>query len=212
MAEGLAAVTARIHEIRNLMGTLAPPPVQAPPSGASLFARVLAEASTPAGYRDRSVPPAEATPQRLDRPVGLGAAPFAAPAADAHSLRAFGNGRIPAEALTPIGRGSHRLSAPAAAAFRDLEAAASRDGISFRVTDSYRSYDEQVDLARRKGLYSQGGLAALPGTSDHGLGLSVDLGLDGPAQEWMRANAGRFGFVEDVPREPWHWTFQRPRA
>jgi hypothetical protein len=41
-------------------------------------------------------------------------------------------------------------------------------GVDIGVTDSYRSYDAQVDVARRKGLYSQGGLAATPGTSDHG--------------------------------------------
>ena len=75
------------------------------------------------------------------------------------------------------------------------------------VTDSYRSYDAQVDVANRKGLYSQGGLAAKPGTSDHGLGLALDLDLDTNALSWMRANAGRFGFVEDTPRESWHWKF-----
>lgn len=52
---------------------------------------------------------------------------------------------------------------------------------------------------------------ATAGTSTHGLGLSVDLGLDGRAQAWMRANADRFGFVEDVAGEPWHWTY-RPGA
>jgi hypothetical protein len=80
-------------------------------------------------------------------------------------------------------------------------------GVDIGVTDSYRSYDAQVDVARRKGLYSQGGLAATPGTSDHGWGMSLDLDLDSRALSWMRANAGRYGFVEDVPREPWHWTF-----
>jgi LAS superfamily LD-carboxypeptidase LdcB len=37
--------------------------------------------------------------------------------------------------------------------------------------------------------------------------MSLDLDLDSRALSWMRANAGRYGFVEDVPREPWHWTF-----
>ena len=76
------------------------------------------------------------------------------------------------------------------------------------VTDSYRSYDVQVDVVRRKGLYSQGGLGAKPGTSQHGWGMAVDLDLDASAQAWMRTNAARFGFVEDTPREPWHWAFQ----
>jgi LAS superfamily LD-carboxypeptidase LdcB len=89
-----------------------------------------------------------------------------------------------------------------------MRADARAAGVEIGVTDSYRSYDQQVDVARRKGLYSQGGLAAKPGTSDHGWGMSLDLDLDSRAQAWMRANAGRHGFVEDVPREPWHWTFE----
>ena len=76
--------------------------------------------------------------------------------------------------------------------------AARRDGVSIGVTDSYRSYGEQVDLARRKGLYSQGGLAAKPGTSDHGWGLSLDLdlehqgaGLDAPERRRVRVRRER---------------------
>lgn len=119
----------------------------------------------------------------------------------------YQNGRLPDEALTSIGIGNHKLAPPAAAAFRQMVAAAEAEGITIGVTDTYRSYDAQVDVARRKGLYSQGGLAAKPGTSHHGLGLATDLDLDSRAQAWMRANAGRFGFVENTPREPWHWKF-----
>lgn len=124
-------------------------------------------------------------------------------------LARYGNGRVPASALDSIGGTSHRLWAPAAQAFDELLAAAARDGVKVGITDSYRSYDAQVDVAARKGLYSQGGLAAKPGTSPHGWGLAVDLSLDARAQTWMRSNAGRFGFVEDTPREPWHWVYQR---
>ena len=119
----------------------------------------------------------------------------------------FENGRIPKNAMQSIGVGNHRLWGPAADGFTRMRADASAAGVDIGVTDSYRSYDAQVDVARRKGLYSQGGLAATPGTSDHGWGMSLDLDLDGRALSWMRANAGRYGFVEDVPREPWHWTF-----
>lgn len=127
-------------------------------------------------------------------------------------LERYGNGRIPAGALQPIGVGNHRLWSPAAEAFTRMRADARAAGVDIGVTDSYRSYDQQVDVARRKGLYSQGGLAAKPGTSDHGWGMSLDLDLDSRAQAWMRANAGRYGFVEDVPREPWHWTFEGAAA
>ena len=134
-------------------------------------------------------------------------APIATKRAVANLEGLYENGRLPDEALTPIGVGSHRLAAPAASAFTKLSAAAEADGVTIGVTDSYRSYDAQVDVANRKGLYSQGGLAAKPGTSDHGLGLALDLDLDTNALSWMRANAGRFGFVEDTPRESWHWKF-----
>jgi len=126
------------------------------------------------------------------------------------ALAAYGNGKVPAAALTPIGHGSHALWRPAAEGFQRLHAAAARDGVEIGVTDSYRSYEAQVDLAARKGLYSEGGLAAKPGTSDHGWGRAVDLDLDSEAQAWMRANAGKYGFVEDTPREPWHWAYSPP--
>lgn len=123
-------------------------------------------------------------------------------------LAVYGNGQVPTSALASVGTTGHRLWAPAASAFETLLAAAKSDGVDIGITDSYRTYDSQVDLAQRKGLYSEGGLAAKPGTSDHGWGLSLDLRLDPAALSWMRANGATYGFAEDVPREPWHWTFQ----
>ena len=123
----------------------------------------------------------------------------------------FGNGRIPSDRLTSIGVGSHKLYAPAAQAYRAMTADAAAQGVTIGITDSYRSYESQVDLAGRKGLYSQGGLAATPGTSNHGWGLAVDLDLDATAQQWMRDNGWKYGFVEDTPREPWHWAY-RPQS
>ena len=91
--------------------------------------------------------------------------------------------------------------------------AAAAEGITLRVTDTYRSYDEQVDLVARKGLYSEGGYGATPGTSNHGWGLALDADVNDPAvMSWMRTNAHRFGFVEAVPREPWHWEFRPTQA
>ena len=65
----------------------------------------------------------------------------------------------------------------------------------------------------RKGLYSEGGYGAVPGTSNHGWGLAVDADVTDPATlTWLRTNAHRFGFVEAVPREPWHWEFRPTQA
>ena len=125
------------------------------------------------------------------------------------SLAAYGNGNVPATALTPIRQSGHRLYAPASAAWDGLVSAAAADGVSIRITDSYRSYDQQVDLVNRKGLYSEGGLGARPGTSNHGWGLAVDADVnDARTLDWIRTNGPRFGFVEAVPREPWHWEFR----
>lgn len=124
------------------------------------------------------------------------------------SLRPYGNGRVPAEALTPIGIGNHRLWGPAAESFKQMTAAARADGVEIGVGSTYRTYDEQVRNVERVGLYSQGGWAAEPGTSNHGWGLAVDVKVDDRGQRWLRENGWRYGFVEAVPREPWHWEYR----
>ncbi len=123
-------------------------------------------------------------------------------------LAAYGNGKIPATALSKVGDTDHKLWAPAAESLTRMIADAKRDGVTIGITDSYRPYGEQVDLARRKGLYSQGGLAAKPGTSEHGWGMAADLDLNSKALTWMRANAEKYGFDENVPRESWHWAYK----
>jgi hypothetical protein len=87
-------------------------------------------------------------------------------------------------------------------------------GVPLCVTDSYRSYAAPVDVYRRKPE-----LAAVPGTSQHGWGLAVDLcgGVQtygSAAFQWMKANAPRFGFHHPSwaepsgnRPEPWHWEF-----
>ena len=122
-------------------------------------------------------------------------------------LRSYGNGRIPRDLLTPIGIGQHRLWGPAAEAFKAMRAAAAADGVSISVTDSYRSYDQQVTLAAQKGLTQNGGWAATPGTSEHGWGLAVDADVDKNGLAWLRANGATYGFVEPTAREPWHWEY-----
>jgi D-alanyl-D-alanine carboxypeptidase len=123
-------------------------------------------------------------------------------------LVGYGNGKIPANALQQVGNTNHKLWAPAAESLNKMISDAKAQGVTIGITDSYRSYPEQVDVARRKGLYSQGGLAAKPGTSEHGWGMATDLDLNNKAQAWMRANGEKYGFVENTPREPWHWAFE----
>jgi LAS superfamily LD-carboxypeptidase LdcB len=123
-------------------------------------------------------------------------------------LAAYGNGKIPSNALEKVGNTGHKLWAPAAESLTAMIADAKKDGVKIGITDSYRSYAEQVDVARRKGLYSQGGLAAKPGTSEHGWGMATDLDLNAKALSWMRENGEKYGFVENTPREPWHWAYK----
>jgi hypothetical protein len=123
------------------------------------------------------------------------------------SLAGYGNGRIPETSLAPLTGSSERMWAPAAQHLNELMADAKKAGVSISVTDAYRSYDDQVAVANSKGLYTQGGLAAAPGTSEHGWGLAVDLGLNATSQAWMKQHAKEYGFVDNVPREAWHWEF-----
>jgi hypothetical protein len=127
----------------------------------------------------------------------------------------WSNGQIPSEALCPLGTYRHALRCDAAASYGQLNAAYTwAFGTPLCITDSYRSLAAQVSAYSRKPK-----LAAVPGTSNHGWALAVDLcggvNASGSAQwTWMTANAGRFGFVQpdwaspggEKP-EPWHWEF-----
>ncbi|MBI4885081.1 MAG: D-alanyl-D-alanine carboxypeptidase family protein [Actinobacteria bacterium] len=129
-----------------------------------------------------------------------------APHAPEELLR-YGNGLVPRELLTPIGIGQHRLWGPAAESFKAMRADALAVGVNISVTDSYRTFDQQVELAQRKGLFKNGGLAAVPGTSEHGWGLAIDADVDRAGLEWLQANGARYGWVMPTTREPWHWEF-----
>lgn len=197
--ESVAAVQARIATIEARLGVqppAAPIATTASPASSLSFDQQLSHALGVTGAAQAS-----RTPATLRSPGSYGR--LQPPAELVH----HGNGHVPADALVSIG-GGHRLHAPAAAAYEQMVDAAAADGIAIGITDSYRDFHTQEHLARTKGLYSQGGLAATPGHSNHGWGLAVDLDLDARAQQWMRENGHRFGFVEDTPREPWHWTYR----
>jgi len=128
----------------------------------------------------------------------------------------YPNGRIPADALCPLwGTSGQMLRADAAAAFNEMSRAyAQVFGAPICVTDSYRSYEEQVAVKAAKP-----GLAAQPGGSNHGWGMAVDL-CDGiqqygsPTHQWMQDNSMLYGFFLPAwaqqggsKPEPWHWEF-----
>ncbi len=124
----------------------------------------------------------------------------------------YADGFIPSSQLCTI-TGGGLLRPDAAAAFDKMSQAYTKVfGSNICVTDSYRSYTEQVRVFRQRPS-----LAAVPGTSNHGWGLALDLGCGiqssrSAQYRWMVANAGRFGWVHPAwaihdPFEPWHWEF-----
>lgn len=129
----------------------------------------------------------------------------------------FSNGRIPTSNLCALWAApGHYLRADAAYGFDRLnELYLMQFGKPICITDSYRPYEVQVKLKLIKP-----GLAATPGKSNHGWGIAVDLcgGINRfgtPQHEWMRANAGQFGWYHPSwaqrtgsKPEAWHWQYR----
>jgi hypothetical protein len=130
--------------------------------------------------------------------------------------REYPNGHVPASGLCPLYKApGESLRPAAAAAFNALSKAYERDtGSPICITDSYRSYPEQVSVKASRGRW-----AATPGTSEHGYGRALDLcgGINdfgSPAHLWMKQNAPLYGWFHpdwaaaggSLP-EPWHWEF-----
>jgi hypothetical protein len=125
------------------------------------------------------------------------------------------NGRLPAAMLAPVpsfsggpGVGSMGgyLRRDAAAA---LAAAESVRGSAITVTEGYR------DLAGQQMRWNayksgRGNLAATPGTSNHGYGISADI--NGSGQSWLAKNGPTFGWYPTglgfSQREPWHFDYK----
>ncbi len=130
----------------------------------------------------------------------------------------FSNGQIPASALCPLTAPGQLLRCDAAEAWDAMVAAYEADtGSAMCITDSYRSLEVQVQLRAEKPS-----LAAVPGTSNHGWALAVDLcepgrtgmGFTTPTYRWLEANAARFGWAHPAwaepghgQEEPWHWEY-----
>lgn len=167
---------------------------------------------------DRPIGPTRASRDRAL--AGDDAAPDPLPECATELTTSHGNGQLPAEALCPLtgpltGHVDHALRPDAARGLVRLAAAYEQwFGTPLVVTDSYRSLGSQQALAARKP-----GLAAVPGTSEHGWGLAADLGggvegYDTPEHRWMIAHAGRFGWGQPAwakdggaREEPWHWEY-----
>jgi LAS superfamily LD-carboxypeptidase LdcB len=134
----------------------------------------------------------------------------------AEAAKSYGNGQIPSSVLCDLSWAPDQLlRCDAAAELENLNSAfRAAFGRNLDVTDGYRSYAEQLAVAA-----SKGGLAAVPGTSNHGWGQAVDLsgGIEsfGTAEHaWMVANAGKYGWEHPAwaqaggsKPEAWHWEY-----
>lgn len=113
--------------------------------------------------------------------------------------------------------------------------AARASGINLHVAEGYRSEEEQEDLMEEKieSFIEEGkseGEAkklarkwvALPGTSEHQLGIAVDINSQistpsGPLYSWLANNSYKYGFILRYPPnkvsitgvkyEPWHFRY-----
>jgi hypothetical protein len=199
-------------------------------TGLVTYDEVMVAAVRLAGMLDQSMPDTSVDVQHTDRFEG---SPLLAggPGRQDSSLRSnlhdvvavfgdstvgYANGRIPAAVLCDLEFApGHMLRCDAAERLTVLNKRFERKfGYPIPITDSYRSYVEQISLAGSKPH-----LAAVPGTSNHGWGLAVDLsdpisGGTSPEYTWLRINGPDYGWdnpswarLDGAKPEPWHFEF-----
>jgi hypothetical protein len=115
------------------------------------------------------------------------------------------NGRLPRSMLRPIAGGYLRVDA--AVRWNAMNAYRRAHGRSTIVPNgqlsSYRTLSGQTLLRRQWCARGRCGNAALPGTSNHGVGLAVDTN----DAAGVTRDGARFGWSRrwsDAPWEPWH--------
>lgn len=142
--------------------------------------------------------------------------------------------------LKPIGSG-HQIDARAYDDFKAMIKAAKMDGVYIYVTSSYRNMKKQTELHEQKieNLLKEGysreeakelaaEVVAIPGTSEHQLGLALDLvsseyrKLDERQENtrgfrWLKEHCDEYGFILRYPNgktditgiiyEPWHFRY-----
>lgn len=148
-------------------------------------------------------------------------------------------------ALTPLPNG-HSIDSRCYDALTDMINDCREAGLEPLICSSYRSQEKQESLfqERTEELLAQGyskkdakakaaTSVARPGTSEHQLGLAVDLvdkshqTLDAaqeytPVQQWLMENSWKYGFILRYPNdkssltgiiyEPWHYRYVGPEA
>lgn len=132
--------------------------------------------------------------------------------------------------------GNYKLESKAAAAWQDMQAAASRDGVSLWIISAYRTLERQTELYQEKveeyknlgynegdAKIEAGKWVAVPGTSEHCLGYAADLcsleeNFENSDQfAWLQKHCAEYGFILRYPKdkvditkisyEPWHYRY-----
>jgi hypothetical protein len=137
------------------------------------------------------------------------------PGCDGQATVNASNGLIPESDLCVLWDSAHMLRGDAAVALAELHAHFKvAFGRNLCISDSYRSLGDQRRVAALRG-----GLAATPGTSNHGWGLAVDLcsaeSRTSTVLTWLFDNAPLYGWENPPwaqrggsgPYEPWHWEY-----
>lgn len=144
------------------------------------------------------------------------------------------NGELDPSVLRTIGLGGARLELTAARSWDALWGAGQSAGwdLTWTPGGTYRTYAAQrslflqrwspVKIAGRPRVEWSGGSwwlkpgvarSAIPGTSNHGLGLAIDIALGEspasarpitPALDWLLSAADTFSFTWESQDEPWH--------
>lgn len=116
------------------------------------------------------------------------------------------------------------LTKETSAAFKKMQTAAYKDGISLWVCSGYRSYYDQKYLydmyCNRDGKAAADTYSARPGYSDHQTGMAIDVNnasdsFGGTREaKWLANNCAKYGFIIRYPKgkeaytgyqyEPWH--------
>jgi len=130
--------------------------------------------------------------------------------------------------LVPFG--DYQISAVCHDALVDLREACLAEGLTFNLTSAYRSHEYQTTLFQRKvdklmgqgysyeAAYSETSRSiAIPGTSEHQLGLAVDIKSGYKVYDWLAEHSWEYGFIMRYPDgdtkltgiyyEPWHFRY-----
>jgi LAS superfamily LD-carboxypeptidase LdcB len=135
-------------------------------------------------------------------------------------------GKLPPELLTALPGGGklHHLAAKAWFAMVEHAKAVNIELKPTSSADTYRSYDMQLAGFKQRYTLKNTGTGktrhfegktwylkrkmaplAAPGTSNHNLGLAVDVSnANGPRLKWLVENEHLFGFSHELQEEPWH--------